>query len=523
MQYVLAIAILITILTVIFFIKARKPVTQSLETKLFKRPSKQVVLLIIDSLMDEPLQKAIKEGRVPAFEFFMKHGSYYPNVVSSYPTMSVTIDSTLLTGTYSDKHQVPALVWYDEKTKRFVSYGSAWKEVLKLGVKNVAKDTLYHLNHTHLSRKVKTIHEELAMTGSQSSSINVLVYRGEDKTMLHLPKLLSKLNIVPEKLHIETSLLFSYGRLAQYSPKNNQNNQLWKGVGFNDKFSAQELVFLIENGKLPAFTIAYFPDLDKNVHKKGPVNHLGAIEKVDKQLQEILNAYESWDEALNDVVWIVMGDSGQATVGNDKNKSFIDLRSILESYRIHKITEPIQEDDQIVLGLNERMTFIYSLDEDLSLEDIVKHLKRDDRIGVIAWKNGTAAKVLAGGNKGLLTFEPNGTYKDRYDQSWSLVGELDVLDLTVENEQIDYGKYPDVLARLYSSLSSHPGRYIVVDAKPGYEFVGEGSPTHLGGASHGSIHKDDSLIPMIVTGTDLKPKHLRIVDMKSWILQILKN
>ena len=31
-------------------------------------------------------------------------------------------------------------------------------------------------------------------------------------------------------------------------------------------------------------------------------------------------------------------------------------------------------------------------------------------------------------------------------------------------------------------------------AKPGYEFIGEGSPTHVGGASHGGLHKQDSFV-----------------------------
>jgi predicted AlkP superfamily pyrophosphatase or phosphodiesterase len=515
--------IIIIVLAIIFLIKARQPANQSLEQKQFTPPTNPVILLMIDSLMDEPLQKAVKEGRAPAFKYLMEHGHYYPDVVSSYPTMSVTIDSTLLTGTYSDKHRVPGLVWYDEQEKRLVNYGSAKEEVFKLGIKNVIEDSLYHLNHSHLSRDVKTIHEELAVEGSQSASINALVYRGDENMTLNLPKALSKLGVMPKSLQIETPLLFSYGALAQFSPKNNQNNQLWKGFGFNDKFTAEETKYFIQYGKLPAFTIAYFPDLDKSVHKNGPTHHINGIEEADKQIQEILNAYESWDEALKDAVWIVMGDSGQAEVGKDKNQSLINLKLILDSYKIHKITEPVKNDDQIVLGLNERMAFIYSLDQNAALEEIVQHLQQDICINMIAWKNESNVNVVAGGKKGHLTFRPGGYYKDEYGQSWSVDGELSILDLTVNNNHIGYGTYPDALARLHSSLNSHSGNYIVIDAKPGFEFVGEGTPSHPGGAAHGSIHKQDSLVPMIVTGTDTKPEHLRIVDLKPWILQLLKN
>ena len=61
-----------------------------------------------------------------------------------------------------------------------------------------------------------------------------------------------------------------------------------------------------------------------------------------------------------------------------------------------------------------------------------------------------------------------------------------------------------------------------MDAKPGYEFIGESSPEHTGGGAHGSMHKDDSLTPIIVTGTDKSIDHLRIVDLKGWILDLLE-
>lgn len=520
----LYILIIIVILLVIFFlIRGLKHENQSLTQKNITQTENPVILLIIDSLMDKPLQKAIKEGRAPALKYLIEHGHYYPNLISSYPTMSVTIDSSLLTGTYSDKHRVPGLVWYDEKEKRIVNYGSAKEEVFKVGIKNVVEDNFYHLNHSHLSPDVKTIHEKLAEKGLQSASINALVYRGNEKMTLKLSKLLAKFDVMPEKLNIDTPLLFSYGALAQFSPKNNQNNQVWKKVGFNDKFTAQELIYIIQNGKLPAFTIAYFPDLDQEVHKHGPTDHIDAIEKIDKQLQEVLNTYESWDKALQSAVWIAMGDSGQAKVGKDKSKSFIHLNKILDHYQIHKITEPVKQEDQIVLAYNERMAFIYNVDQKLTNEEIVQKLKKDDRMNLIAWKSETNVNVVANGQQGNLTFRPNGDFKDAYGQSWFLTGEHSILDLTVNNSHIEYGNYPDALARLHTALNSHSGNYIIVDAKPGFEFAGDGTPIHPGGAAHGSIHKQDSLIPMIVTGTETKPEHLRIVDLYPWFLQLMNK
>ncbi len=482
-------------------------------------PQKRVIMIIVDSLMDEALQSLMKEGKAPAFEFLMNSGSYYPKMVTGYPTMSVALDSTLLTGTYPDQHKIPALVWYDEKNKQFISYGSAQKEIRKLGPKQVLTNSLFKLNHQHLSKNVKTIHEELK---DPSGSINALVYRGPHTHTLQVPRVLNMLNYLQKGDKVKAPTYFSYGLLSKENPANNQIH-IWQAFGFNDKFATNELTYLIKKNGVPAYTLVYFSDNDKKVHKKGAHETKG-IEAADKQLQKILNTYDSWDDALKENVWIVMGDSGQSNIGTDKNRSLIDLRKLMNDYRIHKINSPIKMDDQIVLGLNERMCFIYLLDDQLELEHIAEELKKDDRINFAAWKSNDSVNVVSGDEPGILSFKPNGEFEDIYKKSWSLDGNLGILDLkTTEAGMISFGDYPDGLSRLYSAFFSHTGRYVVVDAKPGFEFVGEGSPTHLGGASHGSLHREDSYFPMIVTGTSTKPKTERMVDLKEWILRIIRK
>ncbi|MGX1983909.1 hypothetical protein [Thermolongibacillus altinsuensis] len=225
---------------------------------------------------------------------------------------------------------------------------------------------------------------------------------------------------------------------------------------------------------------------------------------------------------MKDHCWIVMGDNGQAPIDADRKKALIDLRQLLRSYRVMKLKEGIKENDQIVLGVNERMAFIYSLNpKHLPLSDLAKTLQKDDRIDVIAWKEEESVHVISPAYDGELRFKVAGEYIDEYEQSWSLTGNTDILNLELKNNKILYNNYPDALARLYSALTSHEENYLVISAKPGSEFIGEGSPTHVGGASHGGLHKQDSLVPMIVTGVDSSPKHLRIVDLRDWILSLI--
>ena len=87
--------------------------------------------------------------------------------------------------------------------------------------------------------------------------------------------------------------------------------------------------------------------------------------------------------------------------------------------------------------------------------------------------------------------------------------------------RIQYQAYPDALARLYGALHSQEGRVIIVDANPSYEFIEKVSHDHAGGGAHGSLHKVDSVVPIIVTGTSEMPLSNRLVDVKKWILQLL--
>jgi hypothetical protein len=480
-----------------------------------------IILLAIDSLMHMPLQEAIRQKRTPALRFFMEHGQYFPDVVSSFPTMSVTIDSSLLTGTYPDRHRVPGLLWYHETEKRIVNYGNGKRELLKVGIKQVLLDSLYKLNNEHLSQDTKTIHEELALHQTSSASINGLVYRGSFLQQFNVPKLAVWLKLLPQKLRTHGPLLFSFGALARLYSENKYGH-LWQKGGFNDKFSARELKYLIQQQKLPFFTIVYFPENDHSVHKNGPMD-ISGLEKVDRQLQEVLGAYASWEEAVKRAIWVVMGDSGQTSIGASRSQALVHLLPMLGMYRISKLGKQVQENDQLFLCVNERMAYIYALHDSLPLSQVAAHLQEDERIDVIAWKEEDLIQVRGGGKESTLAFHPNGSYRDPYQQTWMLNGDVSLLNIQATGETIEYGDYPDALARLYGALHSHPGRYLVITAKPGCEFVGESSPTHRNGAGHGALHKQDSFVSMIICGTDTVPQYKRIVDVKDWILNLYKE
>jgi hypothetical protein len=61
--------------------------------------------------------------------------------------------------------------------------------------------------------------------------------------------------------------------------------------------------------------------------------------------------------------------------------------------------------------------------------------------------------------------------------------------------------YPDALARLWAALDNPHAGDVLVSAEPGFEFVDWGGVDHVGGGSHGSLHRGDSLGVLILCGT----------------------
>ena len=72
-------------------------------------------------------------------------------------------------------------------------------------------------------------------------------------------------------------------------------------------------------------------------------------------------------------------------------------------------------------------------------------------------------------------------------------------------------EYPDPLGRVWSALHCPHAGDVVLSAAPGHEFVDWGGAAHLGAGSHGSLHRDDSLGPLVwcgggPTSRDVRPQ-----------------
>ena len=85
----------------------------------------------------------------------------------------------------------------------------------------------------------------------------------------------------------------------------------------------------------------------------------------------------------------------------------------------------------------------------------------------------------------------------------------------VEDGVVRSDEYPDALARVWSALHCENAGELLISAAPGYEFTDWGGVDHVGGGSHGSLHRDDSLGRADLAGTGPEARDAR----EQWTLR----
>lgn len=486
----------------------------------------KVVVIVVDSLTDRSLQQIIRRTDFPAFRYFLRHGQYVSDLVATFPSMTVSDLGSVITGAFPQDHRIPGLVWIDASRKEVVNYGNNLRQAWKVGFRSVAENTLYNLNQSQLSPKVRTIFEELQDAGYRTGAINMFIYRGRTWHRFALPPLLRFFFHIRSNPIKGPDVLF-LGDLVEQGSAVHTKGGPFRRLGIQDDDSVSALIDLSKRNQLPDFTMVYLPDNDRYVHKYG-VNQIKGLRKVEKNLEKILDMFGPWDQTLRHLTIAVMGDSGVTPVWPSQQHPTILLKDLFKGYSIYHWGRPYGARDTVGFAVNSRMAYVYILNPRVPYAQIVNRLIKEQRIDVIAWSLGNAACVTNPGLKSCLKFTKGGGMTDEYGQHWSLKGDRRLLDLGGKGAQyVHFGRYPDVLQQLWSALHSHEGRYIIVTAKKGYQFGDEQAPLHDGGAQQASLLKEDVMAPLIVAGFTPPSNHIRkirrFIDLKPYFLSLVRS
>ncbi|RXJ03863.1 nucleotide pyrophosphatase [Anaerobacillus alkaliphilus] len=487
-----------------------------------KDPQKKVILVMIDSMTGSVIDKTKEKGSIPGLQFLMENGQYYKDLVAPFPSMSVVIESTLLTGKMADEHRIPGLNWYKVDEDRYIDYGTSIEKTLKLTPKQSFEDSLYHLNNTHLNPNIPTIHEELHAKGFTTGSVNFIMYRGHKSHPVYIPPYIQETLDLPESMQTNGPDLLAFGQLVKPQALKDKKlpESIFRKLGLNDEYSVEATKALIEAGEQPDFLTIFLPDFDREAHEHS-IQYLKGFERAETFFQELLNSYDSWEQALEENIFIVMGDHGQDKLLDNDVELTIDLEELYEGMSIAPLGEKVS-DYEIAFANNHRMSYVYAPNNQNSLSELAEIAMIDDRIAIASWVDGEWIHVLSPNYNSSFRFRPGNTYRDRYDQGWDIEGDERIAAIKIEKNQLKYEEYPDVLNQLQSALYSHDIPTLILAAKPSYQFYSEGAPVHEGGGEHGGIHANDTLASLIIAGTEKNPEKLRIVDLKAYILGLFE-
>jgi hypothetical protein len=189
--------------------------------------------------------------------------------------------------------------------------------------------------------------------------------------------------------------------------------------------------------------------------------------------------------------------------------------------------DPLADEAEIAVSPAARSAMVYVLDRerrDKTIPALADDLGEVEGLDFIAWLENGEAVVRS--ERGELRFAPGGELEDARGRRWSVEGELGTLDVRTDDGRVGSRIYPDPMNRLWCALTCPNSGDVLISAMPGYEFVDWGGTDHVGGGSHGSLHRGDSLGVLIFAGTGpagrSEPRQWSIEDVTPMVLEHFK-
>jgi hypothetical protein len=471
---------------------------------------KKLVLVVIDALKPAMLERAIAAGRAPVLQRISEQGVYVDDCVAAFPSVTPVCAATITTGVGPDEHRIASMNWYHREEARYVEYGSSFSASRQFGVLRSLTDTVYRMNAEHLSRDVETMFETLDDAGIRTAGTTYLIYRGRHQHEVSNESALAR--IVTSTLFrrtIEGPRELFYADIYA-SRKTGCRGQLGM-PGVRDQHTGCVGAYLVEND-LFDFMLFSLPDNDAWSHKNGPHAQVTSIAAADRQLERLMHAAGGPDAFFEDHAIIVTSDHSQAAV-----EERIRLDRAFADFEVASASAARSIGAELALSPAQRSAMIYALDDERRasvLERAISVARTVQGVDLVL-SSPAPREAAVQSARGELRFAPGGDLLDGRGRRWSVAGELAALAAEVEDGRFISAEYPDALARIWSALHCPTAGDVLLSAAPSYEFVDWGGADHLGGGSHGSLHRSDSLGALLWCGTGPDSRDER----EQWSLQ----
>ena len=442
---------------------------------------KKLVLAVIDGLTPEALEQGLAEGRLPALGALREAGTY-TRATTTFPSVTPVCLTSIATGAHPDVHHIPHLVWYHRGEGRLVEYGSSFAAMRAVGARRSIRDSIFNMNHAHLSPGATTVFEALEDAGLVAGAINFTCYRGRTRHPIRLPALARRNRWYEAAYGPERFFFFNLFESDVTGAPLAVRSRL---DGSIDAYAAAVGRWLVTRDGFD-FLVFYLPDYDYAAHVAGPGGAPAALERSDACLGALLDAAGGPDEFLERYAVLVCSDHGQ---------SGVDRAAVLQD---------VFADSALLVAASNRAGMIYRLgDSAPSPRRLAERLDEEPSADVVLFREGEDAIARRDGNE--LRFRP-------LDGDWEVEGDGLVLDPV---------GYPNGLERAWCALACPNAGEVVVSATEGWEFADLGGRHHAGGGSHGSLAAGDSTVPLLAAGfeEELVPEEASVTDLAPLVLE----
>jgi Type I phosphodiesterase / nucleotide pyrophosphatase len=457
---------------------------------------KKLVLAVIDSLKPDMLDQVVAEGDAPALAALLERGTYIRDCVSTFPSVTPVASAAIATGCGPGEHHIPSMNWYHRGEERYVEYGSSLAATRAFGIVRSLYDTVYNMNLAHLTRAHKTVFEHLDDAGFRTACTTYLIYRGRTR---HDPSGASVYRRIAEAAQFRHPV-YGARELFYADLFDSRDTGCTSGLGMpgqRDRHTGCVGAYLVEHD-LFDFLLFSLPDNDTYSHKFGPDGQVRSIADADRALERIMQVAGGPEAFLEEHAVIVMSDHSQTTV-----ESPINLSEVFADSRVLTPSDPAPTEAELAACPSARSAMVYALDDarrDQLARRAADTLLEADGVELVITRDDGIALVRS--ERGELRFAPGGDLADRRGRAWTLRGDEAVLELHTGDGSVDSASYPDALGRVWSALSCPHAGDVLASAELGWEFVDWGGAAHVGGGSHGSLHRDDSEGVLLLCGID---------------------
>lgn len=491
---------------------------------------KKVLLMIVDALNTEVVMPAIENGTLPHLARLVELGGVRERNISIFPSLTPAATSSIITGRYPVEHRIFGFHWYDREEDEVAYHGDDFWVIAKMGFAEFFDGCLRKLNHGRL--QAPTLFQTAELAGLNSASLNYLMFRGDHEHQARIPAWFSWLPSVPFETEVLGPELLFFGDMVDCLRENGHESPdreagLLARFGFNDSNTARLLLHLAEQDRLANLNVAYFPDNDYQSHEVGSQAALPAVVKFDWVLGEFFERVGGIEAALERFHILVTGDHSQSQVVSDPKVAGILLEDLLQDF---SVADAGSWPDDAILKVcpDMRCAQVYSRDDRTEfLAQVARAGLADERVDQAIWRRDDVYHVQT--RAGSLRFADGPVLNRRlvtdvYGGVWSYEGELACVDGRLDGDKITFPGYPNAFERIAGCLMHPNSGDIWFTAVPGHEFKTKDTSVHVGGGSHGSLHRSDSCAPLIFAGRKherLVPEQPRLVDLTPIILHLL--